>query len=167
MASGTKDSGLYGRFKWDEESGSDMARAIKLAVERGATLEEIDILLKTCMIVDKYDLLYNVTLPTVKEELCENSSEEETFIPKLLFFASCEAAQKVLDDLISIAGTYGYASVADYYKLADHRSTGIFKETQFAWDKFDLERVQVNQFGTNYMLNLPEAKRINSKEESK
>lgn len=183
---GTKDSGYFGRFEWDKKSGSDMARAIKLGVERGATVKEIDILLQACMIIDKYDLLYNITLPEVnhvqyrepikykKLETKDKTgftftekAEADTFIPKLLFFDSGEEAQKILDSLIDIAKTYGHASVAAYYDLAAYRSETRYADGQFVWDEYDLARVEVNQFGTNYMLNLPEAKRIKKEEESK
>lgn len=177
---GTKDSGYFGRFEWDKKSGSDMARAIKLAVERGAIVEEIDILLQACMIIDKYDLLYNLTLPEVNhvqyrepikyknlEPKDTKKVEADTFIPKLLFFNSGEEAQKILDSLIDIAKTYGYASVAAYYDLAAYRGETRYADGQFVWDEYDLARVEVNQFGTNYMLNLPEAKRIKKEEESK
>jgi hypothetical protein len=183
---GTKDSGYFGRFEWDKKSGSDMARAIKLAVERGAIVEEIDILLQACMIIDKYDLLYNLTLPEVnhvqyrepvkykKLETKDKTGftftekpETDTLVPELLFFDSGEEAQKILDSLIDIAKTYRYASVAAYYDLAAHRSTTRSVDGQFVWDEYDLARVEVNQFGTNYMLNLPEAKQIKKEEESK
>ena len=180
MAEATKDSGYFGRFEWDKKTGSDMARAIKLAVEKGATVEEIDILLQACMVIGKYDLLYNITLPEINhvqyrepvkykklEPKDARKAEVDTFIPKLLFFDSGEEAQKILNNLVDIAKTYGHASVAAYYDLAAYHSTTRCDDGQFVWDAYDLARVEVNQFGSNYMLNLPEAKRIKKEEESK
>ena len=68
-------------------------------------------------------------------------------------------ATNILAELISIADTYGYVLLADYYRMIDVKTDQLDKS--YGWTSQSIYEAKVEKSGSGYAISLPAVEILN------